>query len=503
MYCHLCNKKYVKNEFINLKNSKLCTHVICADCLYNTLDQKCPFCKIINDNNNNKGIEKKIAAFESENQTIRREINASLIEANHLRLIMIENYQKKIKENAAQFHFIRNLIINKTNEMINTINKSQQMIMSHVRKIETRANDDLNKLLVNNKLEKEINDAYILLKNNQTNQDQLESLNKNFKLKNTHLNYKLIEFEKTNDSKYIFYPNSKFKMNLELIGKISKYNTQLNQNNAIIRYIKSIETNKTTNRDTLLLEKGKLFEMKCDYDTALVFYTKASEINNKNDKAFYLIGKCYQFKKNYSLAIECFDKAIEINSNLSIYLILKGLALKERKEYGAAIECYNRAIQLDQKDPDSYFGKGLVLAARKNFSRAIIYYNKAIELVPNEKEYWNKKADALFCQSDYKGALSCLKKSICIDLAKNEYAYNLKGIIYFVQNKYDDAIECFKKSIEIGKTNANYYYNIGYAYFKKNEQKEANFNFNKAKELNKKTNFANYENNLKIILFKQ
>ena len=124
-------------------------------------------------------------------------------------------------------------------------------------------------------------------------------------------------------------------------------------------------------------------------------------------------------------------------------------------------------------------------------------------MVPNEKEYWNKKADALFCKSDYKGALSCLKKSICIDLTKNEYAYNLKGIIYFVQNKYDDAIECFKKSIGIGKTNANYYYNIGYAYFKKNEQKEANFNFNKAKELNKKTNFAYYENNLKIILFKK
>ena len=54
-----------------------------------------------------------------------------------------------------------------------------------------------------------------ILKNNQTNQDQLESLNKNFKLKNTHLNYKLIEFEKTNDTKYIFYPNSNFKINLQ------------------------------------------------------------------------------------------------------------------------------------------------------------------------------------------------------------------------------------------------------------------------------------------------
>lgn len=274
---------------------------------------------------------------------------------------------------------------------------------------------------------------------------------------------------------------------------------------AITRYLKTIELNKLSNIE-LFLEKALAFEKMKDYDSALALYTKATELEPLNHRAFYLKGKCLQAKKELQEAIVCFEQAIQLKPDETIYYCFKGLCLRERKELIAAIECFNKAIQTDPMNSDAYFGKGLALVARKNYSRAINCYNKALELNPNEFDYLNRKADALYCLQDYKGATNCLIKSLSIDQKINDYAYNLRGIIAFAQKNYDESIEYFNKAIETSGSitnRANYLFNKGYAYFKKEDFKSASDNFKLANELNPIMNFSYYDKFVTLDLFRQ
>jgi tetratricopeptide (TPR) repeat protein len=178
---------------------------------------------------------------------------------------------------------------------------------------------------------------------------------------------------------------------------------EANYSQAIIYFTKAIELN-STNRYPLT-KRGNCYLMIQAYDEALIdlFKSKELEDNWENDHSIAL---CYLFKKEFAIAIKYFENTIEkletaeaidigkmtgIDYGATIARELNDLALcyysLQQPEKG--IECTTRGIQLNSNYPDNYFTRGIIYLsqekntqARADFTNAaILGYSKANEVL--------------------------------------------------------------------------------------------------------------------------
>lgn len=70
--------------------------------------------------------------------------------------------------------------------------------------------------------------------------------------------------------------------------------------------------------DKYWADKGDKFWNSQEYEDAVECYSKAVEINQKNDSAWNHLGAAY-YSGNYQKALECFNKALELNPDKENY----------------------------------------------------------------------------------------------------------------------------------------------------------------------------------------
>jgi hypothetical protein len=167
---------------------------------------------------------KSNSSDESCSDRLRLKVEFLLSETILLKTTLNENHEKKFKENVKQFQIIRNEIIMRTNQIVDSIHKHQKELLSQVRKLENNVDEKLNSFLVDDNILDEINENKQMLTNNKLDSIQLEKLKVNYHLKNMQLNLKLIEFEKNSDYFFEFFPNNNFKMSINSIGIIKSIN---------------------------------------------------------------------------------------------------------------------------------------------------------------------------------------------------------------------------------------------------------------------------------------
>jgi tetratricopeptide (TPR) repeat protein len=123
------------------------------------------------------------------------------------------------------------------------------------------------------------------------------------------------------------------------------------------------------------------------------FKTEATDITrpdyNVNPEYYYTKGKSFFNVKNYSTAIYYFEKSIEKDDKCVEAYCGKGDCFYNKNSNEEAIKAFEKAIQLDASCADALNGIGLVKADEKDFLNAISFYDRAIG------EFYLNKGDSL------------------------------------------------------------------------------------------------------------
>ncbi len=61
-------------------------------------------------------------------------------------------------------------------------------------------------------------------------------------------------------------------------------------------------------------------------------------------------GKDYLEKGNYDEALACFEQAILLDSNNPDLLNFKAVSLRSMGRYDEAIDCFNKSLEIDPRD---------------------------------------------------------------------------------------------------------------------------------------------------------
>lgn len=283
----------------------------------------------------------------------------------------------------------------------------------------------------------------------------------------------------TNDiNKYLEKNLSERQENAKVFHELQKANEEQDKK---IEELKKLLTNANTQQEkeeivqeigqqdniflsNLRTEVAKNFLEQKNYEQVIKFATDAIELNPENAEAYNERGVAYDYLENYDKSLENYSKAIELNSNYAWAYNNRGnIYNKHFKNYVKALSDYNKAIEIDSKIADFYSNRGTVYNDQKKYDLAISDYDKAIEIDPNFAFAYNNRASVYITQKKYKKAIPDLHKAIEIDSKYAMLYYNL-GTIYLEQKKFDEAIENFNKAIELDPDNAYYYNDRGVAY---------------------------------------
>ena len=95
------------------------------------------------------------------------------------------------------------------------------------------------------------------------------------------------------------------------------------------------------------LDMGDIKRIQKEYQAAIKYYTKAIEIEPKNDLGYKKRAEVKEFTKNFKGAVDDLTTAIELNPNNVHSYELRGLYKEDLKDFDGAILDYKKAIELE------------------------------------------------------------------------------------------------------------------------------------------------------------
>jgi tetratricopeptide (TPR) repeat protein len=204
-----------------------------------------------------------------------------------------------------------------------------------------------------------------------------------------------------------------------------------------------------------------LFEDK-KYLEAAVAYDKTTELDPKNEKAFYKAGWCYNDLDKYENAIDRLNKAVALNKNNHEAWQELGYAYKKTKKNDLALSCLNKAIEIKPTYAMAYKQLGDVYQNMKRNAEAITAYKQCYENNNNNSDACYNLGYIYNGREEYNNALEWLNKANKIKESVD--VYNEIGFAYYKLKKNDEAINAYKSALKINEKNGTAYKGIGDVY---------------------------------------
>ncbi len=98
-----------------------------------------------------------------------------------------------------------------------------------------------------------------------------------------------------------------------------------------------------------LFKRGMVDIRKCDYDRAIVNFSRALGVNPHYTPAFYHRGLAYLAKGEYDRAIADFNKALELSPKLALAMASMGRAYHLKGNKDRAKMWYERALEFSEQ----------------------------------------------------------------------------------------------------------------------------------------------------------
>ena len=127
---------------------------------------------------------------------------------------------------------------------------------------------------------------------------------------------------------------------------------------------------------------------KDDLDLAIKNYKKVLEFNPKEEKILNCLGDLYTQKKKFKEALTYLNNSMAINPNNVVTHYYMGNYRLKTGDYDCAIESYKKARSLGSKSAKLYYGLGLAYKYKGEFALCENCMKIVLEKNPNDERAW-------------------------------------------------------------------------------------------------------------------
>ena len=209
----------------------------------------------------------------------------------------------------------------------------------------------------------------------------------------------------------------------------------------------------------LWMQKGEIFYLLKDYDTALDCFEHIIKINPEKDTAWNSKGlvliniesieDAMSTKNEFAdAAIASFDQAIKLNSNYTTAFYNRGIALTKLGRYEEAIESYDKAIKLKPDVSDFWHNKAIAFFLLGRYEEAIISGDRALQLRPEDNRIWTLQGLIAESLSRKREAVYLYERAARIE-PNDPTAWFTLGNVLSELGRHDEAIKSYDKVLKL------------------------------------------------------
>jgi len=228
---------------------------------------------------------------------------------------------------------------------------------------------------------------------------------------------------------------------------------QLRNYDAAIKYIRKASELNPTAADAFY-NLGNVYKDSGHLDEAINCFQKSLELNPQNADAYNNQGIIYKDKGELNEAITSFQEAIHLNPNHIIAYYNLGVIYKDKKQFDEAIQCFQKVLLLNPNIIAAYHYLGIIYQEKEQIDEAITQYQKAIQLNPNIAELYSNLGLVLIIKGKHTEAISCYQKAIAINPDDSTSRWLLSNIFLLIGD-YRNGWKEFESFRKIGNHNIN------------------------------------------------
>ena len=208
-----------------------------------------------------------------------------------------------------------------------------------------------------------------------------------------------------------------------------------------------------------------------------------SEVAEPNDdyKSLFDLAFSFQQKRDFQKAVLYYTKAIELNSEKADAFVNRGAAYESMDDLNQALQDFNTALALEPKS-EACNNRANVYFTKRDYDRAVQDYSKALELGPDNAGAHLYRGHALKNVGLYDHAIRDYSEVLILD-PDNADAYTSIGIIHSLRGDHDKAIRNYDQALKLDSCDPYTYLNRGASYNAKGNFDSAEKDFGKALEL--------------------
>lgn len=195
------------------------------------------------------------------------------------------------------------------------------------------------------------------------------------------------------------------------------------------------------------------FNLNQPYD-AILYYSKAIELDSSISSAFDGRGIAFYQIKKYLEAVEDHSHAIRLEPNNDLYYAHRASASGKLKQYQSALLDFNKSISINPKEPQVFDNRGSVLMNLGQYTKAISDHTKAIELDPNLSLAYNNRGTAFAKNNEPQKAIQDYSTAIKIN-PRFALAYTNRAFVYQQLGKTKEAEQDLQMAKSLGGENQN------------------------------------------------
>lgn len=213
--------------------------------------------------------------------------------------------------------------------------------------------------------------------------------------------------------------------------------------------------NEAPQNSELYFQRGELYYIDSNYESAIVDYSKAIELNPSYAEAYFARGDCYYLQSNFENALTDFNKTISINPIHESAVNMIGVVYFFQEKYEEAIPYFSKAIQLNPTFGLYHKNLGNSYRNLRNYSKALQSYNTAIQSDAGDFEALKNRADLYqYYLNNKEDAIKDYSLLISKDPGNGDY-YKTRGELYAETKNYGSAEADYTQLINLDKTNEN------------------------------------------------
>ena len=225
----------------------------------------------------------------------------------------------------------------------------------------------------------------------------------------------------------------------DLDSLLKKYpdNSNLHYAQGVVYYQRTTSSN--------MIYRGKSQEL---FNSSLVEFNKAIELDKKNAKAYNAAGVISLKLDKDKDAIDYFNKAIAIDKNYSMAIDNLGTIDFVAGNYTDAEKKFKQALNYNTQNTTAMYHLAQVAAQKQDWGTALIYLNNALYINPNTSSVYNLMGKAYLAQGNEAAAINAFKKSIAV---RPEFVLSYFDLANIYQQRGDSefAIEQLKTALSI------------------------------------------------------